>query len=164
MRVELHGEQQDVLKTVAQIVLNYLQLDKFEIKSRQREYVQQRWLYFAMARRYTSYGLGKIGALIGKDHATVLHGLNALESDMRFDRKLQAKHEDLKIIFASEFVNKNKEEQLKSLIERMEIKLIKLKKDYEELTNPKLENQENWKEIQCEAVQLHDSGIEIPIR
>ena len=50
--------------------------DEFVSKSRKREYVEARQLYFYRARKLTTYSLEKIGSKVNNgDHATVLYGI-----------------------------------------------------------------------------------------
>lgn len=43
--------------------------------TRKDEYIQARTMYYFISREYTSKSLSDIGALLDKDHATVLHNL-----------------------------------------------------------------------------------------
>lgn len=45
-------------------------------KTRKREYVYARAIYYKIARDVTSYSLSRIGGAMGKNHATVLHNIN----------------------------------------------------------------------------------------
>ena len=45
---------------------------------RNREFVAARQLFFYYARKNTSHSLKKIGIFLGKDHATVLHSIKAV--------------------------------------------------------------------------------------
>jgi len=50
--------------------------DEFSSRSRKREYVEARQLYFYRARKLTTYSLEKIGSKVKNgDHATVLYGI-----------------------------------------------------------------------------------------
>ena len=44
--------------------------------TRKDEYIQARTMYYFISREYTSRPLSDIGALLNKDHATVIHNLN----------------------------------------------------------------------------------------
>lgn len=47
----------------------------FSSKDRQRHSVYQRAVFFRLCRDLTPYSLADIGAVVNKDHASVLHGL-----------------------------------------------------------------------------------------
>lgn len=47
----------------------------FSVKSRQRPLVYMRAIYFKLCKDFTPYTTTDIGASVGRDHATVLHGL-----------------------------------------------------------------------------------------
>ena len=44
-------------------------------QTRKREYVEARAFYYELARKITIHSLAEIGKPLGKDHATVIHGL-----------------------------------------------------------------------------------------
>lgn len=46
---------------------------------RKRIYIEARYIYFYLCRNFTNFSLAKIGESVGKDHATVLNGLNKLD-------------------------------------------------------------------------------------
>jgi hypothetical protein len=51
--------------------------------TRKREYFLARAIYYKLAKEYTLCSLDKIGSEIGKDHATVLHGINKFNLEMK---------------------------------------------------------------------------------
>jgi len=59
-------------------------------KSRQREINQARQMFIYLAKNLTDHSLAEIGSCIGhRSHATVLHALSALKSQLDFDPVLQ---------------------------------------------------------------------------
>lgn len=52
--------------------------DLLKSKSRKREIVEARQLFFALLKRDSTYSLASIGKLLNRDHATVLHSLRAV--------------------------------------------------------------------------------------
>tara|TARA_R110000803_G_scaffold76454_1_gene141074 strand:+ start:13224 stop:13799 length:576 start_codon:yes stop_codon:yes gene_type:complete len=55
--------------------------------TRKREIVDGRFLFFSLARKCTELSLDKIGKYFGKDHATVLHGVNMFNNVVNLDKK-----------------------------------------------------------------------------
>ena len=53
-------------------------------KTRQREYVYARMVYFHLARHKTNESLSKIGDLVGLDHATVMHGIKKYKDNIKY--------------------------------------------------------------------------------
>ena len=49
-------------------------------ESRERELVYARAIYFKVAKKYTKHSLKKIGAIVNRHHASVIHGLNLFEN------------------------------------------------------------------------------------
>lgn len=57
-------------------------------KTRKKEYVSARAIYYKLSREETSASLAKIGSFINKDHATALHGLSSTFPSLEiYDRK-----------------------------------------------------------------------------
>ena len=49
-------------------------------KTRTRDMAYARAVYYKLAKRYTVQPLSSIGKLVGRDHATVLHGLKLFDT------------------------------------------------------------------------------------
>ena len=54
-------------------------------KTRKREYVYGRMIYFHIAKHKTTATLDEIGELVGLDHSTVIHGINKYKSYIKYD-------------------------------------------------------------------------------
>lgn len=72
------------LKTIKNYVEKNLNIH-LNTKSRTREEAYARSLYYKIAREYTFFPLDKIGKVVGRDHATVLHGLKLFEEANEYD-------------------------------------------------------------------------------
>ena len=55
-------------------------IEELKSKSRQRDLVEARQIYFYISKNKTSASLAKIGAEVNRDHATVIHGLRTFEN------------------------------------------------------------------------------------
>ena len=73
------------LEIIKNCVVEYTQLD-ITSTSRKRPYVYARALYFQLSRDFTPHSLQDIGAMVNKDHASVLHGLKTFK--LSFDLTL----------------------------------------------------------------------------
>ena len=77
-------------------------LERLLSGSREREIVEARQIYFKRARETTNISYRLIGALVGLDHATVLHGVrnvdNVKELSIRYNLYFNPNH-DVKKIF-----------------------------------------------------------------
>lgn len=58
-----------------------------KLKTRKREIVEARQIYFVRAKLFTTASLAVIGRLVGKDHATVLHGIKVVNNVIELKRK-----------------------------------------------------------------------------
>ena len=67
------------LNQIKSILIELFQND-FSKKNRQRHNVYQRAVFFRLCRDLTPYALTDIGAVIDKDHASVLHGLKLFKN------------------------------------------------------------------------------------
>ena len=109
-------------------------------KNRQRHNVYQRAVFFKLCRDLTPYALTDIGAVIDKDHASVLHGLKLFDNfkDWREDIYLSIYNEArLKLKqrynFANPHLNMTIEERYKELFMNHIILKEKYYKTKEEL-------------------------------
>lgn len=67
-------------------------------KTRARDMCYARAVYYKLAKRYTVQSLSSIGKLVGRDHATVLHGLKLFDEAIMYS-------EPLKIVYDSFSIN-----------------------------------------------------------
>lgn len=68
-----------ILKQIADKMV--ITIDQLKSKTRKREVVQCRQMYFKRAKETTNASLAKIGLLVNRDHATVLHGIKTVDND-----------------------------------------------------------------------------------
>lgn len=66
------------ISSACEIVLG----ENWKSKSQKREHVFKRNIFYRVCKRLTLASLDKIGAQVGRDHATVLHGLRSFENDI----------------------------------------------------------------------------------
>ena len=93
---------------IQEIVEQHLKLD-ITTKTRKREYVEARGIYFYLTRQYTRMSLSSIGKTMGRDHSTVLHFERLIPHWLMYDVQLK---EDYNIINkrVQEAVNANPED------------------------------------------------------
>lgn len=134
--IERHKELAIIKKAVdAQFYLN------IAFNSRKIEYIRARLVYYKLAKELTTYSLAKIGALVLKDHATVLFTLEKFDVDImkheKYSELYLLLHESLKPFFSDytkPAFNFNELELNKSLKEQ-KIENIKLKMDLKKSVN-----------------------------
>jgi hypothetical protein len=73
-----YADPQSVLEEVSGIT--GIPIDVLKMKTRKREIVTARFFYFKRAKLFTKASLQEIGNLVGKDHATVMHGLYVVDN------------------------------------------------------------------------------------
>ena len=93
---------------IKEIVEQHYKLD-ITTKTRKREYVEARAIYFYLTRQYTRMSLSSIGKTMGRDHSTVLHFERLIPHWLKHDIQLK---EDYKSINkrVQEAVNANPED------------------------------------------------------
>jgi hypothetical protein len=98
-----------------------------------------RWLYFRLARQYTSHSLSKIGQVVNRDHSTVVYGLKKIKDEFQWNDELQTEYDTLSIICRKHFVFTSVEDIDKSIkfMHRELIKLYELKKQITNENNQK---------------------------
>lgn len=73
-----NGELYNVLRIVAK--KSRIPIEELLFGNRKREIVEARQIYFKRAKEITKNTLAIIGELVGKDHATVLHGIKIVNN------------------------------------------------------------------------------------
>tara|TARA_R110001592_G_scaffold235611_1_gene493671 strand:- start:409 stop:849 length:441 start_codon:yes stop_codon:yes gene_type:complete len=69
----------NTLEVIKGTLIKYFNND-FTEHNRQRHNVYQRAVYFALCRDLTPYALVDIGAVVNRDHASVLHGIKLFKN------------------------------------------------------------------------------------
>jgi hypothetical protein len=124
-------------------------IDDIRIKARQRPFVMARWIYVKAAREFTDCSTASIGDAIHRDHSTVVHALNHMEFDFKYDTDLQNKYDELAIILTNK-LHENAIESIDMRIESLRHYIKKLVKRRKQLINNELINakQQNQKDLQ----------------
>ena len=65
---------------------------RLSAKIRNREYVNARLIYYAIAKKCTSHSFDRIGSVVSVNHATVMHNLENLERDILKDKRLNQQY------------------------------------------------------------------------
>lgn len=103
------------------------------IKSRKRQYVEIRGIYYKILQDYTKFTLTHIGDSMGKTHATVLHTVNNFDYWVKYDKALSTLYYGILDEFKN-YLGVNKlEGRLSHNFEDLLDNYAKLKKEYEEL-------------------------------
>lgn len=102
LRVASEAYRTPTLLQLARIVSARTGVGRIEMESRSRHprIVRARMIYFAAARKLTHWGTPTIGAKMGgRDHTTVLHGLNKVE---QFPEKFEPELSEILAAFPTE--------------------------------------------------------------
>jgi len=81
-------------ETIKQLVENYFKID-ITTKTRKREYVEARAIYYKLLRDHTRMSLSAIGETMNKDHTTVLHFTRKIKDWMEYDPQIKQDYETL---------------------------------------------------------------------
>ena len=75
------------LETILNIVseVTEIPVDNLKSKSRLREEVMARNIYFDFARQFTNCSFRVIGIEVNRNHCTVIHGIKAIHNDLETD-------------------------------------------------------------------------------
>ena len=101
------------------------------IRTRQREYVQARSIFYRFARD-NKQTLQAIGKFLKRDHATVMHSLKKFEQDVEYDSAFRANYNAVKDILGNLDV-KGCEDATETLLEAYEMRNTYLIKQNTEL-------------------------------
>lgn len=89
MKIKIDYETAPV--AIQEIYFTVCMMFKVDIrnKSKRREYVEPRTIYFALCRELTPHSVTLIASYIDRDHATCLHGLNVFNNLMQTDKNFR---------------------------------------------------------------------------
>ena len=123
------------LKIIRDLVESHLGVN-ISCRSRKREVVYGRAIYYQLARDFTPHPLALIGGEINKDHASVLHGLKTFKNFRRWNEKqlISIYHTisrklNQNIFFDNSIRNKSDEQKFEFLLHHY----ITLKQKYQEI-------------------------------
>lgn len=104
--IQVNIKPSEKLEIVYNVCFNAFS-ESMKSKDRRRSNVFLRSLYFKLAREMSADSLMVIGKLIGKDHATVLHGINVIfENDIKRNDTLYKEYLQLKKEIKTEIILK----------------------------------------------------------
>jgi len=121
-------------------------------KTRTRDMAYARAVYYKLAKRYTVQSLTSIGKLVGRDHATVLHGLKLFDEAVMYSEPLKVVYDS----FSVNVENKNLEDadsnmlNIKNLAEqnkRLRTKVFKQNLEIDILKKQKIEPKNKTEEF-----------------
>ena len=88
--IEAGTDQASKNRKIITTVLNYFSIKEDALlRSRSRIVHLPRKIAMYLLRRHTDMGYREIGALLQKDYATVIHGINSIEKQLSSDPELQ---------------------------------------------------------------------------
>jgi len=73
-------------------------IEKIRDKTRDKEVARARHLYLWLMTKKTSWSLNEIGSTVDRDHATVIHSKNVIESEIELYRIKKIKTLDLAVV------------------------------------------------------------------
>jgi len=94
-----------IIFSAVEIVTSY-SYDTLTLKKRKRSMVHARQLIFYFLKKYTSYTLKNIGKFFGKDHTTVIHGIQTI-NDLLYveDKEILEWEQDINILIRQSINN-----------------------------------------------------------
>ena len=87
-KIKLSKEEKAVLKSVCKAT----NLDDIVLTTRKRDYADARSIAYIIFREIYGMTYHRIGAIFGKDHATVMHGYKSGKTLMDYDKGFKAKY------------------------------------------------------------------------
>lgn len=134
MKTEFKKDAHKALEVIKNETEKITGIEDIGSKTRSREYVFARYLYIKAAREFTEYPTLLIGAGINRDHSTVVHALDKMDWDFKYDSDLQKQYEELSIILTNK-LNINAIDKLDERIAELQDQLHKLQKRRQILIN-----------------------------
>jgi chromosomal replication initiator protein len=86
------------LESILKVVCDYLNVQTDIVKSKTRifEVKKARFYYFYFARTITEKGFKKIGNVVTRNHATVIHGITTVKDWVVYDKEFKSEIEEIK--------------------------------------------------------------------
>jgi hypothetical protein len=81
--------------------------DEFISSCRARDVAHPRQIAMMLSRELTKHSLPRIGALFGRDHSTVLHGISAAKRRISEDEELARKVEQIRWVLKANYLQKD---------------------------------------------------------
>ena len=79
---------------IKQVVEEHFKI-QLNSKTRRREYVEARAIYYKLLRDNTRMSLANIGKTMGRDHATVLHSVRRVDDWIKYDKQIRLDYNTL---------------------------------------------------------------------
>tara|TARA_A100001391_G_C4927662_1_gene240878 strand:+ start:103 stop:582 length:480 start_codon:yes stop_codon:yes gene_type:complete len=143
---------------IKSIVDDYFEI-KIDNKTRKREYVEARFIYFKLLREFTNMSLNAIGSFVKRDHATVLYGVNQLETWMQYDNRIKTNYKAIRNMVVN-YATTNDFETQNHNTKKEKIVILK-KLEYEVLKKTLDENQEMIKTLIDEYKIMTDKYVSL---
>ena len=81
-------------ETIKQLVENYFKI-QLNSKTRKKEFVEARAIYYKLLRENTRMSLAAIGKTMNRDHATALHSIRKIKDWLEYDKQLKQDYDTL---------------------------------------------------------------------
>lgn len=85
---------------------------KLVTNHRKQSYVTARYIYMALAYKFTKETLDNIGRFVGKDHSTVIYALETLDNRLYYEKDMKIIYEDLLEELGKKYNPKTRSEQI----------------------------------------------------
>jgi len=108
----------EILQEIKHLVEKELELN-LAYKTRKREYVFARAVYYRLCKEFTKCSLTAIGKEVNKDHATVIHGLKVFKSFQSFPNMYQSELRAYKNIYPALKIVSDELKKPETLLERI---------------------------------------------
>lgn len=120
-------------ETIKQLVENYFKI-QLNSKTRRKEFVEARAIYYKLLRENTRMSLAAIGKTMNRDHATALHSIRKIEDWLQYDRQLKQDYNTLNARVQHAIrLNPELFNEVKSVEEFYEVEYKKLEDKYNQV-------------------------------
>ena len=79
------GKKTVILTKIKKLVEDNLEINNISKKSRERDYVFARFLYFKIAKDCVETSLSNIASVVNRDHATAIHGIKQYDDLVKYN-------------------------------------------------------------------------------
>jgi len=123
--------------------------------SRRREVAEARFIYFDMCRRYSDdRSLKAIGISVGRDHASVLHGIKVCKNQNEYDKEFRYRYMNVKTEVEKKHAYFKRFQKTGNIFERVEF----LENQLKLLLEIKEQNKQTIKKLEIRVKNLKDGS------
>lgn len=122
MKHSITNKNKAILEYFEQAIFTELNINSFKVGFRRRDYKMARWLYYVLAKEFSTATVSSIGESIGQDHATVIHANQHFKHELKYEEHIERAYNKIKSTYLA---NAHQQVELEDVDEKIkELQLL----------------------------------------